>query len=81
MERIKRIAAKSPPPQVGAQGLFAAPTGYPAKQLLAIIAECYRNLDNARNEMNHTKYDLAAVQCEVAASKLRAIQRQLDEAG
>jgi hypothetical protein len=49
---------------------------YSASQQLDIFCELLRNIQNANEHMNLGKFDHAALCFELAASKLRTLQRE-----
>ena len=55
---------------------FAAPSGYTAAQQLEMLCEILRNVNNGVMHINAANFDHAALDLEVAASKLRTLQKE-----
>lgn len=55
---------------------FAAPSGYTAAQQLDMLCEILRNVNNGVMHINAANFDHAALDLEVAASKLRTLQKE-----
>lgn len=63
------------PPNERAQSSFAAPAGYTAAQQLDMLCEILRNVNNGVMHINAANFDHAALDLEVAASKLRTLEK------